>query len=83
MRGKAEPRTLSLSTHVGTHGRQARTYEADDARRHARTAGWAGTYQGDESDVVGLGRLPQLEVLPDKHADADAAQVEGVEEVVH
>mmetsp|Transcript_1426 Transcript_1426/g.3689 ORF Transcript_1426/g.3689 Transcript_1426/m.3689 type:complete len:269 (-) Transcript_1426:1026-1832(-) len=35
-----------------------------------------------EPDVAVHGRLPQREVLPDKHADPDARHVEGVEEVV-
>jgi hypothetical protein len=42
---------------------------------------WA--YQLHEADVVGLGGLAELQVLPDEHADPDAAQVEGVQEVVH
>jgi hypothetical protein len=41
------------------------------------------THQADEADVVVLGRLPQLQVLPDEHADPDAAQVERVQKVVH
>mmetsp|Transcript_9439 Transcript_9439/g.31973 ORF Transcript_9439/g.31973 Transcript_9439/m.31973 type:complete len:382 (-) Transcript_9439:288-1433(-) len=37
----------------------------------------------DEAHVVGLLWLPQLQVLANQDADADAADVEGVQELVH
>jgi hypothetical protein len=36
----------------------------------------------NQPDVRRLGRLVQRDVLPDEHADADAGQVEAVEELV-